>query len=159
MKDWYNALEERERNLVLYGSIVVGIILIWLLIIKPLYNKKASLNKSIESQTTTLATMQEQRTEVEILKKQKTKKKPVGNPQQRIDRSLVKWGLKDKLERMQQQGKDIVVNLKDANADRGFQFLYDLENTHALTLTSIAINGDDERNGIVDFRLTIGSEK
>jgi len=163
MNEWYNSLSSRERNIVLYGSIAVSIILVWLLIIKPITNKKASLKKSIEYQNNTLATMQNQSAEIKELQKNATpsnKKKSAQPPQQLIERSLKKWALKDSLERMQSQGsKGIRLSLKDANADRGFQFLYELEYTHALTITNMAIDGDSKQNGVADFKLTIESAK
>lgn len=159
MSNWYNSLSPREQALVSYGSIAVLIVLAWLLVVKPLYNNQIKLNKSIVSQKTALVTMQKQSVEIKQLQQQKIiKPKTTGsqNPQQLIERSLQTWRLKTVLERMQSQGSNGVrLILKNANADRVMRFLHELESTHSLSISNMAIDRANKEAGFADFRLTI----
>jgi len=158
MKNWYNTLAPRERTLVLYGSIISVIILIWILLIDPLITNHKKLNKIIDIQKKTLNTMQSQSIQVKQL--QQRNKKPIansnGNPQQLVERSLQTWRLKPQLERMQSQGSNGVrLTLKNVNADRAIRFLYELENKYALSITNLVINNDKKDSGFADVRLTV----
>ncbi len=159
MKNWYNSLSHRERQLVSYGSIAIALILLWMLAIKPMYGKHTRLNNMIKLQETKLATMQKQSVEIKQLQQQNIKTPTSNsnqNPQQLIERSLQTWRLKKSLERMQSQGSDGVrLILKDANADRVMRFLYEIENKHTLVIDNMAIDKSKKEAGLADFRLTI----
>ena len=161
MKNWLNTLSPRERALVTYGSIAVALVLLWLLVLKPLYNNKLRLNKFIKQQQTTLAIMQGQSLVIKQLQKQKSakpKNTSTQNPQQLIEKSLQTWRLKKALERMQSQGTGVRLILKNANADRVMRFLHELENSHSLTISNMSIDSDNKESGFADFRLTIKRE-
>ncbi|HIP81212.1 MAG TPA: type II secretion system protein M [Leucothrix mucor] len=158
MKNWYNSLSARERNLVFYGSILSAIILFWLLVAKPLYNKHNKLTKMIQNKTSALELMQGQSVQVKRLQQQNSANKAPktsGNPQQLVERSLQTWRLKPALGRMQSQGSNAVrLTLKDANADRFMRFLDDLENKYALAVENLSMTADKE-SGLADIRLTV----
>lgn len=158
MKNWYNSLSARERNLVVYGSILSAIILFWLLVAKPLYNKHNKLTKTIQNKTSALELMQGQSVQVKRLQQQNLANKTpkiAGNPQQLVERSLQTWRLKPALGRMQSQGSNAVrLTLKDANADRFMRFLDDLEKKYALAVESLSMTADKE-SGLADIRLTV----
>jgi len=161
MSAWLNTLSSRERALVSYGSIAVFLVLIWLLALKPLLDNKIKLNKAISQQKSTLATMQKQSVAIKQLQQQKTiKPKTTGtqNPQQLIERSLQTWRLKTALERMQSQGTGVRLILKSANANRVMRFLHELETTHSLSISNLAIDSNKKEAGFADFRLTINNE-
>ena len=158
MSTWYNTLAPRERALVFYGGIVAIVILFWMLIIDPLMTNHTKLNKIINSQQKTLATMQSQSIEIKRLQTQGTKptKNVSGSPQQLVERSLQTWRLKPKLERMQSQGsKGVRLSLNNVNANRAMRFMYELEDKYALTITSLVITNDKKETGLADIRLTI----
>ena len=162
MKNWYNSLSQRERTLVVYGSIAVLIILFWLLGVKPLYNNHLKLNNLIQQQTTALEKMQKQSIQIKQIQQQNTQKPKsnvIQNPQQLIERSLQTWRLKDSLERMQSQGKGVRLILNDADADRVMRFLYELESKYSLVIDSMSISTDKKASGLADFRLTITSNQ
>jgi len=163
MSNWFNSLSPRERTIVSYGSILVLAVLIWLLAVKPLYNNQKKLNNAITSQKATLASMQKQSIEIKQLQQEKTSKPTANrtqNPQQLIDRSLQTWRLKPALERMQSQGSNGVrLILKNANADRVMRFLHELETTHFLSISNLAIDNSNKEPGLADFRLTIKDSK
>jgi len=162
MSSWLNSLSTRERALVIYGSIAVSLVLLWLLALKPLYDNKINLDKTIAQQKKTLSTMQKQSIQIKQLQQQATNKPKNTsnqNPQQLIERSLQTWRLKTVLERMQSQGSSGVrLTLKNANADRVMRFLHELENTHSLSISNLAIDSDKKESGFADFRLTIKKE-
>jgi len=156
--NWYNTLSPRERNLVFYGGIIAILILVWLLLIDPLYSNHKKYNKIIASQKSTLQTMQKQSVEVKKLQQQAVK--PVssssGNPQQLVERSLQTWRLKPKLERMQSQGANgIRLTLKNANADRVVRFLSELESKYNLAISNLIMSNANKDTGYIDVRLTV----
>lgn len=158
MKTWFNSLSPRERNLVLIAGIASLLLLFWLLLAQPLYDKHKRLNKVIASQKETLKAMQQQSVQIKQLQRQD--RKPVAtnnqNPQQLIEHSLQTWRLKPSLERMQSQGANGVrLILKNVNADRVMRFLYELENKNALSITDMTINNTKKEAGFADVRLTI----
>ncbi len=161
MNSWLNSLSTRERILVVYGSVAVFLVLLWLLVLKPLYDNKIKLDKTIIQQKKTLANMQTQSIEIKQLQQQTTnqpKNTSSQNPQQLIERSLQTWRLKTVLERMQSQGSGVRLILKNANADRVMRFLHELETTHSLSISNMAIDSDNKESGFADFRLTIKKE-
>jgi len=156
--NWYNTLSPRERNLVFYGGIIATLILVWLLLIDPLYSNHKKYNKIIASQKTTLQIMQKQSIEVKKLQQQAVK--PItsssGNPQQLVERSLQTWRLKPKLERMQSQGANgIRLTLKNANADRVVRFLSELESKYNLAISNLKMSNANKDTGYIDVRLTV----
>ncbi len=156
--NWYNTLSPRERNLVFYGGIIAILILVWLLVIDPLYSNHKKYNKIIASQKSTLQTMQKQSVEVKKLQQQAVK--PVtsssGNPQQLVERSLQTWRLKPRLERMQSQGANgIRLTLKNANADRVVRFLSELESKYNLAISNLIMSNANKDTGYIDVRLTV----
>ncbi len=158
MKNWYNSLTTRERNLVTYGSLVAALILFWLIIGKPLYQKHKTLSRDIQSKNNQLELMKAQSRQIKRLQAQQngaTAKTISGNPQQLVERALQTWRLKPALQRMQSQGaKAVLISLKNANADRFMRFLYDLEKKYALSIENMGITADKE-TGLVDVRLTV----
>ena len=158
MNNWYNSLSSRERAIVTYGSVVVSLVLLWLLAIKPLYQKQIKLEKVITQQKSTIATMQKQSIEIKQLQQgaKKPKKASSQNPQQLIERSLQTWRLKTSLERMQAQGNNGVrLSLKNANADRVMRFLNEVEQKHGLSISNMSVESAKKEVGLADFRLTI----
>jgi type II secretory pathway component PulM len=158
MKNWYNSLTTRERNLVTYGSIIAALILFWLLIARPLYNRHKTLSVNIQAKSAQLELMKAQSAKVKRLQSinsNSSTKTVSGNPQQLVERALQTWRLKPALQRMQSQGpKSVLLSLKNANSDRFMRFLYDLENKYALAIENMAIKVDKE-TGLVDVRLTV----
>ena len=49
MKNWYNTLSPRERNLVFYGSILATLMILGLFVVQPLLDKNKKLNNAISS--------------------------------------------------------------------------------------------------------------
>lgn len=158
MKNWYNSLTSRERNLVSYGSIIAALILFWLLIGKPLYAKHKSLSQEIQAKSNALELMKGQSTQVkQLLLKGSggSAQKITGNPQQQVEQSLQTWRLKPALQRMQSQGANAVrLTLKDAKVDHFMRFLYELENKYSLGIENLSMTADKEP-GLADIRLTI----
>jgi len=160
MKNWYNTLSPRERNLVFYGSILATLMILGLFVVQPLLDKNKKLNNAISSKRISLKTMQKQSLQVKQLQQQTIKPKQASNknPQQLIESALQKYRLKPALERMQSQGSNGVhVILKDANADRSMRLIYDLENKHGLLINNLIVNTNNKKTGLVDIRLTVKS--
>lgn len=161
MKNWYNSLIPRERNLVFYGSIIAALMIIGLFIVQPLIDKNQKLNKIIASQKSSLKNMQKQSLQVKQLQQQgsnKTSSSSNKSPQQKIEAALQTMRLKPALERMQSQGSNSVrVILKNANADRTMRLLSDLETKHGLLIDKLTVNTNNKEAGLIDARITVKS--
>jgi len=161
MKDWFNTLNPRERNLVTYGSILAGLLILGLFIVQPLFDNNKKLNKIIDNKSTALKIMQKQSMQIKQLQQQATKPEQTSNqnPQQIIESALQTFRLKPALERMQSQGSNGVnLVLKNANADRTMRLIADLENKHGLNISNLTINSNKKEAGLIDVRLTVKSD-
>jgi len=161
MKNWFNTLNPRERNLVTYGSLLAGLMILGLFIIQPLFDNNKKLNKIIDSKSTALKIMQKQSAQVKQLQQQATKPEQTNNqnPQQIIESALQTLRLKPALDRMQSQGSNGVnVILKNANADRTMRLIADLENKHGLIISNLTINTHKKEAGFIDVRLTVKAD-
>lgn len=54
MKDWYLALEPRERLFVAVGGVAVALVLLWGLLLSPLYRASGATAQRVESKRATL---------------------------------------------------------------------------------------------------------
>ena len=160
MKNWYNTLSPRERNLVFYGSILATLMILGLFVVQPLLEKSKRLNTAIASKSLSLKMMQKQSLQVKQLQQQSTKPSQSANqnPQQVIEKLLQTFRLKPALERMQSQGNNGVnIVLKNANADRTMRLISDLENKHGLLINNLIVNTNNKEAGLIDVRLTVKS--
>ncbi len=55
MKDWYLGLEPRERLVVAVGAVVVALLLVWGLVLSPIYGASASAAQRVDDKRATLA--------------------------------------------------------------------------------------------------------
>ena len=55
MKDWYLGLESRERLVVAVGTVVVALLLIWGLVLSPIYGASAAAAQRVDDKRATLA--------------------------------------------------------------------------------------------------------
>ncbi len=55
MKDWFLGLEPRERTMVAIGGAVVLVVLLWGLLINPVYSAAAAAERRVETKRDTLA--------------------------------------------------------------------------------------------------------
>ena len=161
MKDWFNTLNPRERNLVTYGSLIAVLLILGLFIVEPLFDNNKKLNKVINHKSTALKIMQKQSLQVKQLQQQSAKPEQTNNqnPQQIIESALQTLRLKPALERMQSQGSNGVnLVLKNANADRTLRLMADLENKYGLIISSLTINTHKKEAGLIDVRLTVKAD-
>ena len=162
MKNWYNSLNPRERNLVFYGSIIATLLVIGLFIVQPLMDENKKLNKAIASQKSALKNMQKQSFQVKQLQQQGSSKSGASSnksPQQKVETALQTLRLKPALERMQSQGSSGVrIILKNADADRTMRLLSDLETKHGLLIDKLTVNTNNKESGFIDARITVKSK-
>lgn len=55
MKDWYLGLEPRERLVVAGGAVVVALLLVWGLVLSPIYGASAATAQRVDEKRATLA--------------------------------------------------------------------------------------------------------
>ncbi len=159
MKDWFMELDSRERLLLIGAGSFLALVLVFLLVIEPLYASTSALEERIEKKRVDLAYVQRGAQQIVALRQSG------GNPgPQRSSRPLVvivdqtarSAGLGNKLNQNQAgaDGSSIKVRFEDAPFDAIVPWLSNLGTRHGIDVES----GTIERSGgpgLVDVSLTL----
>ena len=78
MKAWWNQLAKREQNILIVGSIIVGILLIYQFIYRPYQDKVSAMSQDINRQQELVLMMQDAKTKIDALQKSVTPKVETG---------------------------------------------------------------------------------
>lgn len=141
LKHWFNSLQPRERQVVAVGGVILPIVLLYLLLIDPLYQSLVSQRDRIASQQQLLHWMQQSAQEA----KQLMARSP-GNAQTStkapyllIDEAIRRAGLPAP-SRLEPQGSDAAIAQFESLAfDRLMPVLASLQATNNLTVTDMSI--------------------
>lgn len=104
MKTWWYSLAERERRLIMMGSIVIGICLIWFYAIKPIFKYKTQLKADVTS-------LQSDQTYFQQLKPQVTALRSQNKPQKANKNVRLQRVIEPLLRRHQLHGANTLENL------------------------------------------------
>ena len=142
MKQWFMMLSSREKTLVSVAAVLVPLLLIWLVLLQPMINKRGVLDEQIEDRSNILQTMRQQSAEIKVLQRNGGNRKTVstGNPQQKVESALRTWRLRSSLGVMNAPNSSTVkLNLRDAEADNIMRFLFDVETKYGLTVKDFSM--------------------
>ncbi|NGX16518.1 type II secretion system protein M [Wenzhouxiangella sp. XN24] len=139
MKDWFLGLEPRERMFVSIGGVLVAIMLVWGLMISPLYGASAAVEQRLDTKRDTLAFLR--RAAVELAGRADA---PLAGPDLSgqslvviVDRSARAAGLGDALTRNQPVGEDgIRVRLENAPFESVARWLEAIDTSAGLAIES-----------------------
>ncbi|MEL7448829.1 MAG: type II secretion system protein M [Pseudomonadota bacterium] len=159
MKDWFMELDARERMLLIGAGSFLALVLVFLLVIEPLYASTASLEESIEAKRVDLAYVQRGAQQIVAMGQagRNTRAQPSSRPLVVIvDQTARSAGLGNKLNQNQAgaDGSSIKVRFEDAPFDSIVPWLSSLGTRHGIEVES----GTIERSGgpgLVDVSLTL----
>jgi general secretion pathway protein M len=143
MKDWFLGLEKRERLFVLVGGAAGVVLVIWGLLLNPLYSTSAATANRIDTKRNTLAFLRVAAAEIAA-----SGDAPAARPDLAgqslvvvVDRSAREAGLGTALTRNQPVGDDgIRVRLDDASFDAVARWLATLNASSGLAIESASFD-------------------
>lgn len=158
MRAWLENLEQRERLLVIGGAAVLFMLIIYLAVFAPLYEKHEQLQVSVAAQHDTLQWMQQGAQRVSQLQR------GAGGNLKSLDGSSLlsvsdstarSAGLGPQLKRIEPEGKSSVrVWLEGASFDAMIGWLAGLNKRYGIDINSISIDRSPLA-GQVDARITL----
>jgi len=161
MKEWFNNLQTRERNLVLGAALILAALIIYLLLWEPTAKKVAGLKNAVNTQQTQLAWMQQASQEIKALQQGP---RPLSTSDQGIslinavESSAKKTGLSETITRTEPQGSDkITVELRGTEFDRLVDWIGVLTNQYSAQVTQFNASRTDTK-GRVDARFILSRE-
>jgi general secretion pathway protein M len=161
MKEWFNNLQARERNLVLGAALMLSALLLYLFLWEPVTNKVSRLQGSIKAQQTQLTWMQQASQEINSL--QKNPVSPSASNQgvsliNAVETSAKASGLSSSVTRIEPQGSDkISVQLQAAEFDRLVAWIGVLTNQYGALMQQFSASRTDAK-GRVDARFILSRE-
>lgn len=156
MKDWFENLQPRERMIVIVGSILLVLTLLYSALWAPVMSKNKKLEAAVENKQSSLQWMQEASQKILSIQAANSSRLESGRSLiSVVDTGLVQAGLKSSLDRMEPEGNESVkLWLVKAAFDDLIRTLGKLEETSGVRVKSISINPDDTI-GLVDARVVL----
>lgn len=157
MREWFDSLAPRERLMVVFGAVVVGILLFWSLVMAPLGNSVAQMTDRVEAKRDLIVWMQQVAPRLKSAGPggDATADGGEGSLVVLIDRTARSAGLGSALTRNQPVGEDgIRVQLRDASFDAMTRWLMQLRTGSGLALDSASIERG-EAAGTVNASLVL----
>ena len=157
MKDWLEGLEPRERLLYAAGAAALGLLLVYVLILKPVHSGYETLRNNVTEQRGTLVWMQQSAQKVSQLRGSSGPAKNLGGRSLLAvtDSTARAGGLGSALKRVEPEGSDSVrVWLDGASFDELIKWLGTLSTSHGIDADSVTMERNDAA-GRVNARLTL----
>ncbi|MCU4674385.1 type II secretion system protein M [Catenovulum sp. 2E275] len=148
MKQWFEALSEREKQLVVGAGIVFAIGLFFQLIWGPVNSRLEKAEMSVQNKQTTLAWVNEKLTEYKQLKGSQ-KQVATGSLSQIVNNAARRANIS--LARMQPQGDTLQVQIDEIEFNAFIRWLADLTQNQGLTIEAVDIS-EAEKTGAVRVR-------
>ncbi|MCG8465896.1 MAG: type II secretion system protein M [Xanthomonadales bacterium] len=157
MKAWWQQQTPRDRNIIIWGGLLAGLLLLWALIWDPLSDSRASLRSGISEQRSTRLWLEQ----VEQLllrqpnsQQQNTLQSFEGSLLRLVDDTVRAQGMAAAIERMEPDGPGQVrLWLRSAKFDEMVQWIENVSSRYGLTIDQAQISKDD--TGRVNARLLI----
>jgi len=156
-KLWLNSLEQRERRIVIGGTISLAIMLFYLIIWDPITSRYQQQQLQHDSQRQLYSWMKNASSEIQTLGSAggsniaKSRNQSIASL---TERSAITSGVKPFIEKIDQSKKGVKVNLKSANFDRIIIWLTDLENKYGIFASKVKIE-KAKVEGAVDAQITL----
>ncbi len=154
MKTWFLGLAPRERLLLGGGAIVVALLLAYLLVIEPLQQRRAVLERGVVAQRELLAWMRDA-----VVPLRGSTTTPADSQGQSlfavVDRSARATVLAGALQRVQPEGQgNVRVWFEDAPFDDLVRWVATLQREHGITVNTLSVERADTA-GLVNARVTL----
>ena len=164
MKEWFDGLEPRERQLLIAGASLLLIMLLYLLVWEPLVNKTQALQQSNQSNQELISWMEQSAEEVAQLQAKINASGPSGKAKGQsllgtIDRTAKQGKLGKAVKRVQPDGKTKArVWLENASFNDMVKWLEGLQRKQGIRIVTTVIEKQDEA-GLVNARLVLQGSK
>lgn len=142
VSQWFNALQKRERNIVIGGSISFFVMMFYLIIWEPITSNYEQQQLSNQSQRQLYSWMKQAANEIQAINASggsfasRFRNQSISSL---ADRSASTTGIKPYINKIDQSKDGVKVNLKQASFDMLVNWLTDLENKYGITTTRIKI--------------------
>ena len=158
MKDWFSALEPRERQLIISAAVLVTVMLFYLLVWEPISNDNDSLRLSYQNSQQLIGWMEDAAEEAKVLQAKIKESGPSGSSKNQsllgiIDRTAKRDKLGPSVKRVQPDGKaGARVWLENAIFNDMIMWLENLQQKEGIRLVTTVIEKQEEA-GLVNARL------
>jgi general secretion pathway protein M len=161
IQNWYQGLQQRERQLVLAASAVIVITLLYLTIWEPIHKGIEEQTQKYQTQLDILDWMQTAATEARILQASGATKRSTNSSQPvtlLVEKSAATAGLKPYLSKLESTSdKGARVTIDDASFDQVLLWLNTLETQYGISVSSANLDRADKA-GAVKARMTLNRE-
>jgi general secretion pathway protein M len=157
IKEWLASLEQRERNLVITGAVLLVITILYLGIWRPLSSSVEHLRVTTREQQATLMWMKQASREMRMLKGSHARTQPASGQSllTLVDTTAKAGQLGTAVKRLQPDGeKKVHVWMEGASFDDVVRWLVLLETRHGIGVES-SVFEVKENEGRVDVRLVL----
>ena len=157
MKDWFLALEARERKLVAGGAGILGLLLIYVVIWEPIVGSYFDLKHSVAEQKKDLVWMKQASQELKVLQgSSRSAARGLGGRSllSVVDQSARSGGLGEAIKRIEPDGtRGVKVWLESAAFDPMIVWLGSVLKTYSIQTSMITI--EPLGGGLVNARITL----
>ncbi len=161
IQNWYQGLQQRERQMVLAATAVIVITLLYLTIWEPISRGIEDQTQKYQTQLDILDWMQTAATEVRTLQASGATKKQTSNSQPvtlLVETSATTAGLKPYLRKLESTSdKGARVTIDDASFDQILLWLNTLQTQYGISVSSANIDRADKA-GAINARMTLNRE-
>ncbi|MBN1378628.1 MAG: type II secretion system protein M [Gammaproteobacteria bacterium] len=154
-KEWWGNLQTRERLILIGGSVVLVVMLLWATIWDPLVHGVNNLQSGVAAKQKDLQWMQ--KASVQIKAVQGTQPRSGGNQSllSLLEERVNALGLKSALQRMTPDGPNqIKFWINSGNFDQLIKLFGELEQQHGVKIVNLSVTAT-EQIGLVDARVTV----
>lgn len=126
LKGRWQGLQTREQHLLRYGAVILGLLLLYLLIIDPVYSGRDDAEQRLRSAREAFSIAQRQAADLKASSSQPAASE-AGSLLTQVESSAQQQGLRNALKRLQPSGNDqIQVSLEGASYEQLMQWLGEL---------------------------------
>ncbi|MGA9851563.1 MAG: type II secretion system protein M [Gammaproteobacteria bacterium] len=155
LRQWFMALEKRERWVLGGGTVILLIFIIYVGIFSPYINYRHALAAQVQDQRTLLAWMQPAARRIESLHGNQPAALPGGSLLSAVNTSVSGAGLGNALQQAQQAGDGSVhAQFSGADFDSLVRWLDDLHRTYGIVPEDMTVTRGSAP-GLVDVNLTL----
>jgi len=152
-----DAMEKRERNMVIAAGFVVVITLLYAVVWEPIFSDLENQQQRYQSQHQLLIWMKEKSSEIKALQSagaQSTARFNNQSTSSLVERSAQSMGMKPFIKKQTSDKKCVKIDLEQASFNRIILWLNDMQSKYGIQTTNIKIE-QQEKPGTVDVRVTL----
>ena len=163
MNQWWAGLNQRERRIVVLGSIAVLLTLLYLLVVEPVITHMRDLDASVREQTELLLWMQSSEQQIAKLRASSgSANRSIssgGSLLALVDQTAKRSKLSTAIKRVEPEGSEGVrIWLEQASFDNVIHWLVKIKKSDGVEVSRVSIEQTDSP-GIVNVRISLGRDK